>query len=161
MNRIPTLICSFALGAFICATASADDPKGQKDALVVRGVNETLELYFLANCNVPQDNDDASIVPVPQRTISFDLVIEGRTVGGHAFGDTYASVSLDDGLLEVINVPASIGQLLKLRIENVRGQGVCKVSATGRIAGPSGETRATGLDHNMWATLVNRDGFVF
>ena len=141
MKRLTSLVCSLIIGAFMCTGASAHNPKPQQNDLVVLGVGEHLRIVGWANCNVPQDEEDASVVPLEERSISFDLVIEGQTVGGN-INEYVETITLLSGGTFDINVPASIGNILHRRADLLTGRGVCNVSFGESIVGASGETRA-------------------
>ena len=126
---------------------------------ISRGATETLELAFSADCNMQKEQEDASLVPLEEQLISFVLKIVGGTVGGTTTVQQHhiEVLSWSSGPPVIWNVPASVGQLLRISAEEASGQGVCQLGSVGRLVGPTGETRAVGLDNNMWAAIVDRD----
>jgi len=155
MNRVPSLIGSLIAGAFLSTGAVAHDPPPKQNNLVLLGPYETLQVAFSADCNGKQD-DDAYVVAPDLREISFTFRVTGSAVGGST-GEYIDSIEMLNGTFAIVDVPANTGQLLKLSFEKISGQGVCSVSATGRVVGPSGETRAAGgFSNDMWATIVDR-----
>ena len=143
MKNVQSLVLS-SITAFLLlvfTVASAHQPPPKQNNLVLKGPGEGVRVAFSADCNGPQD-DDAYIVEPDLREISFTFRVKGSTVGGSS-GEYVDSIELLNGNFAIVDVPANLGQLLEFRIENVSGQGVCQVSSTGSIVGPSGETRAT------------------
>ena len=166
MKRTEHLLHSLIVGAFMCTVTtgvSAHDPK-KKTNLALLGVGERLQIAFLAKCNGPQDEYDDFVVPPHQRKISFDLVVEGRETNTGKLTRFINPINLNDGGSTTLDLFADeLGNLLEVTVENVTGQGVCRVSSTGRLIGPSGETRAhtTIFDTTeVWIIpVVNPDGY--
>ena len=159
MKNVQSLVCSFITAFLLLVTsaASAHKPPPKQNNLVLLGTGETLELAFLADCNGPQGTDDAYIVEPEQREIIFDVVVDTQETRF-----VHISAVMRSGSTELVQLPASTyGNLFKVIIENVSGQGVCKVSSTGRVAGASGETRGANLldTTELWfIPVVNPDG---
>ena len=141
MKRIPKTVCSLAVGGFMSTSVSAHNPPPQEEYLVPLGTGEALELVLLANCNGPENDDDASIVPVAQRSITVNVVGEGRNFGSTAFAWSFLDIGISNGEATKVELPAhTYGELLNFRIEYVSGQGPCRLNVVGRQTSASGET---------------------
>lgn len=165
MNRIPHPVCSLTVGALMCilaAAASAHNTK-RKDMRLIRGPDETLQLAFFAECNGPEDEGDASLVP-PDELISFELRVVGSTPGGST-NEQIHEIEVLSWSWGTVALAPDLGELLQLSIGNFSGPGGCnKLSVTGRLAGPDGETRAHAANlldtTEIWIIpVVNPDGY--
>lgn len=140
MNRVPSLIGYLIAGALLSTGALAHDPPPQSDNLMFRAPHERVQIAFVADCNVPQE-DDAYIEDPGPREINFKLVVTGSNVGGST-GEFIDTIVMLNGNVYIADVPESIGQLLQFSIEDVSGHHGCRVSSIARLVGLNGETLA-------------------
>ena len=75
-------------------------------------------------------------------SITFELTVVGRTADGSTNRET-RPIEIPTWSVGSTKLDPYLGEFTQLSMDKVRGPGGCKLSVTGRLVGPYGETRST------------------